>query len=112
LLGFATSFLVAFGILFAIATRKAKKDQIARNTRIALYCILLFSICFFVSGLTVYLIPVTLATRPSHESNSSLNELNERRVLKKLDPLWAYQIKNVRLNMCMTYERVSSVYVF
>jgi hypothetical protein len=110
LLAIAISFLVAFGLIFALATRKAKKDQLARNARIALYWILLFSICFFLSGLIVYLIPVTLATRPAHESDSSLNE---RRVLKKkFAPAWAYQIKNVRLNVCMTSERVSSIHVF
>eukprot|EP00550_Attheya_septentrionalis_P004474 CAMPEP_0198284830 /NCGR_PEP_ID=MMETSP1449-20131203/4238_1 /TAXON_ID=420275 /ORGANISM="Attheya septentrionalis, Strain CCMP2084" /LENGTH=367 /DNA_ID=CAMNT_0043982047 /DNA_START=426 /DNA_END=1526 /DNA_ORIENTATION=- len=100
----AAVLLVLSILLFVIGKRKLKGGKLSRPTIIVLGSFVLFSVALFAVALVIMLTPATLETRPTPEESTPSED--ERRELEAaFAPYHVYQIKNVRMNMCMRAKK-------
>ena len=107
LMGAALFLLVLSIIFFVIGKTKAKKDKLSGPTLLLVASFLCFSVALFVVALVIMLTPNILETRPTpKESNPGQDE--RRELESDFVQYHVYQVKNTRMNMCMTAKKVSS----
>lgn len=104
LMGAALFLLVLSIIFFVIGKTKAKKDKLSGPTLLLVASFLCFSVALFVVALVIMLTPNILETRPTpKESNPGQDE--RRELESDFVQYHVYQVKNTRMNMCMTAKK-------